>query len=84
MAKKLGYENYIELGYKRLGRTDYNAKDVKTYRDQVYRDLVPVASKIYEQQAKRIGITDFKSYDMGLNYLDGNAMPVGDLDYKLD
>ena len=84
MAKKLGYENYIELGYKRLGRTDYNSKDVKTYRDQVYRDLVPVASKIYEQQAKRIGITDFKSYDMGLNYLDGNAMPVGDLDYKLD
>ena len=84
MAKKLGYDNYIELGYKRLGRTDYNAKDVKTYRDQVYRDLVPIASKIYEKQAERIGISDFKSYDMGLVYLDGNAMPVGDLDYKLD
>ena len=84
MAKKLGFENYIDLGYKRLGRTDYNAKDVKGYRDQVYRDLVPIAQKIYEQQAKRIGIKDFKSYDMGLEFLDGNANPVGDLDYKLD
>ena len=84
MAKKLGYDNYIELGYKRLGRTDYNAKDIKEYRDQVYRDLVPIAEKIYEKQAKRIGIKDFKSYDMGLEFLDGNANPVGDLDYKLD
>lgn len=84
MAKKLGYDNYIELGYKRLGRTDYNASDVKGYRDQVYRDLVPIASKIFEKQAKRIGIKDFKSYDMGLEFLDGNANPVGDLDYKLD
>lgn len=84
MAKKLGYDNYIELGYKRLGRTDYNASDVKGYRDQVYRDLVPIASKIFEKQAKRIGIKDFKSYDMGLEFLDGNANPIGDLDYKLD
>ena len=84
MAKKLGYENYIELGYKRLGRTDYNAKDVKSYRDQVYRDLVPIVSKIYEKQAKRIGIKDLRSYDLALEYLDGNANPVGDLDYKLD
>ena len=84
MAKKMGYENYIPLGYKRLGRTDYDDKDVKTYRDQVYRDLVPIATKIYASQAKRIGIKDFKSYDMGLNYLDGNASPVGDLNYKLD
>lgn len=84
MAKKLGYKNYVELGYKRLGRTDYDANDVKTYRDQVYRDLVPVVSDIYKAQAKRIKIDDMKSYDIGLEYLDGNAKPLGDLDYKLD
>ena len=84
MAKKLGYKNYIDLGYKRLGRTDYNSLDVKSYRDQVYRELVPVADKIYQAQAKRIGIEDFKSYDLALEFLDGNATPIGDLEYKLD
>lgn len=84
MAKKLGYKNYVDLGYKRLGRTDYDSKDVKSYRDQVYRELVPIADKIYKAQAKRIGIEDFKSYDLSLEFLDGNATPLGDLNYKLD
>lgn len=84
MAKKLGYKNYIDLGYKRLGRTDYNSDDVKTYRDQVYQELVPIANQIYLEQAKRIGIEDFKSYDIPLEFLDGNAKPLGDLQYKID
>ena len=84
MAKKLGYKNYIDLGYKRLGRTDYNSEDVKTYRDQVYQELVPIANQIYQEQAKRIGINDFKSYDIALEFLDGNALPLGDLEYKLN
>ena len=29
IAKKLGYENFVQLGYDRLGRTDYNSQDVK-------------------------------------------------------
>ena len=84
MAKKLGYKNYIELGYKRLGRTDYNAEDVSNYRKQIYRDLVPLASKIVEKQAKRIGIEDLKSYDLNLEFLSGNPTPKGDLQFKID
>lgn len=84
MAKKLGYKNYIDLGYKRLGRTDYNSEDVKTYRDQVYQELVPIANQIFMSQAKRIGVSDLKSYDLGLEFLDGNAVPLGDLKYKID
>ncbi|PKK86965.1 MAG: M3 family oligoendopeptidase, partial [Tenericutes bacterium HGW-Tenericutes-8] len=36
-AKTLGYESYVELGYKRLGRTDYGQKEVKAYREQIKR-----------------------------------------------
>ena len=54
IAKKLGYENYIELGYKSLGRTDYNADDVKAYREQIYTDLLPLTNKLFKQQAKRL------------------------------
>ena len=53
MAKKLGYENYIELGYKRLGRIDYNASDVANYRKQIIEEIVPLAEKIVRKQAKR-------------------------------
>lgn len=84
MAKKLGYENYIELGYKRLGRTDYNHHDVANYRIQIYRDLVPLAEKIINKQGKRIGIDDLKSYDLPLEFLTGNPKPKGDLQFKID
>jgi M3 family oligoendopeptidase len=53
MAQKLGYENYIDLGYKSLGRTDYNAADVKGYREQIYTDLVPFTNKLFKDQAFR-------------------------------
>ena len=31
MAKKMGYKNYVEFGYKRMNRSDYNAEMVKNY-----------------------------------------------------
>jgi len=84
MAKKLGYENYIELGYKRLGRIDYNASDVANYRKQIIEEIVPLAEKIVRKQAKRIGIDDIKNYDLNLEFLSGNPKPIGDSKYKVD
>ena len=81
MAKKLGYENFIELGYKSLGRTDYNATDVKGYRDQIYTDLVPLTNKLFKEQAKRLKIRNPQAYDYNINFLSGNATPKGDRDY---
>ena len=77
IAKKMGYENYVQFGYYRLGRTDYNALDVKGYRDQVYRHLVPVTKKLFKRQAKRLGIKGMKNYDYNLEFLSGNATPKG-------
>ncbi|HHU55387.1 MAG TPA: M3 family oligoendopeptidase [Acholeplasmataceae bacterium] len=81
MAHKLGYENYIDLGYARLGRTDYNSEMVANYRKQVYEDLVPIAQKLIKRQKERLGIEDFKYYDLNLKFLSGNAKPIGDKDY---
>ncbi len=72
MAKKMGYENYVDFGYYRLGRSDYNSKDVAGYRKQVVEFVVPIAKTIIENQAKRIGVSDFKSYDIPIFYSDGN------------
>lgn len=50
MAKKLGYENYIELGYYRMMRFDYNKEDVENYRKQVLEDVVPLDNELYARQ----------------------------------
>ena len=50
IAKKLGYENFVQLGYDRFGRTDYGAKEVKSYRDQIYEDIVPLVTELTERK----------------------------------
>lgn len=78
MAKKLGYENYVDLGYKRMGRVDYDKNDVEKYREQIIEDVVPLATELKKRQAKRIGIDELKFYDEGLQFKHGNAKPHGD------
>ncbi len=75
MAKKLGYKNYVELGYNRMGRMDYNPEMVKGYRDQIYEAVVPYTQKLYKNQAKRIGIRKPQFYDYNLEFTDGNPTP---------
>ena len=52
MAKALGYENYVELQYKLLNRTDYDHNDVARYREKVLKTLTPLAVKIKKLQLK--------------------------------
>lgn len=78
IAKTLGFDNFIQLGYARLGRTDYNEQMVQNYRRQVYEDLVPVVIDIVKAKEKRLGIDSLKSYDLALNFLSGNPTPKGD------
>lgn len=81
IAKSLGYENFIQLGYDRFSRTDYDFNDVKKYRDQIFEDIVPLVSELTERKAKRLGIKSPKSYDLALSFLTGNPTPKGDRDW---
>lgn len=78
MAIKLGYKNFVELGYIRMNRVDYNAEMVKGYRNQIRDVVVPFATELRERQAKRIGVDKLKFYDEGFIYATGNAIPKGD------
>ncbi|ERJ11198.1 M3 family oligoendopeptidase [Haloplasma contractile] len=84
IAKKLGYDNFVELGYARFNRTDYNADMVANYRKQVYENLVPVANKLKERQAKRLGVDELKYYDNALAFLTGNPTPKGEPEWIID
>ncbi len=76
-AKKLGYENFVELGYLRRQRNCYGPADVATFRRQIIEDVVPVVNKIKDEQKERIGVDDFKFYDNGFIFPDGNPTPKG-------
>ena len=84
MAKKLGYKNFVELGYLRLGRLDYTAKDVKGYRQQIYESVVPVCDKLYKKQMKELGIKNPQYYDYNLKFKSGNPLPAGDVKYLVN
>ena len=84
IAHKLGYKTFTELGYLRMGRTDYNADMVKVYRDQIARDVVPVCNKLYKQQMKNLGIRKPQYYDYALMFANGNPLPAGDAKYLVE
>ena len=84
IAHKLGYKTFTELGYLRMGRTDYNADMVKVYRDQIARDVVPVCNKLYKLQMKNLGIRKPQYYDYNLMFASGNPLPVGDAKYLVE
>ncbi len=84
IAKKLGFDNFVELGYIRMMRTDYNADMVKNFRKQVLECIVPVASELYERQAKRLGINKLTYVDENFEFESGNATPKGNSDYIIE
>ncbi|WP_077369634.1 M3 family oligoendopeptidase [Anaerosalibacter sp. Marseille-P3206] len=83
IAKKLGFKNFVELGYARMSRTDYDANMVANYRKQVYEDLVPVVAELKDRQRIRLGLDELKYYDEPLEFTTGNAIPKGDPDWIL-
>ena len=81
MGKKLGYKDFTELGYYRMKRNCYNKQDVEKFREAVQKYLVPLAEKIYEKQAERLGKSYPLSYaDAAIEFRSGNPKPAGNPD----
>ena len=77
IATSLGFKDYVEYGYKMMNRFDYDREMVATYREEILKHVVPIVEELHHRQAKRIGLDSLKHYDLGLEYLDGNATPKG-------
>ncbi|WP_423801564.1 M3 family oligoendopeptidase [Neobacillus sp. SAB-20_R2A] len=84
IAHALGYKNFIELGYNRMMRTDYNAEMVANFRQQVKDFIVPIASKLKERQRERLGLDKLKFYDEGFVFETGNAVPKGSPEWIIE
>jgi len=77
MALKLGYDNYVKLGYVKMQRNSYDAQLVQRFRDQVKKFLVPHLKTMHEQRKKDLGVERLKYFDEDIYYKDGNPTPKG-------
>ncbi len=78
MAKKLGHENYVKLGYQRMQRIGYGAAEIKTFREQVVKNVVPLVSKLKAEQRENLGVDTLMSWDEGVLDRQGAPKPKGD------
>ena len=84
IAKKLGYDNFVELGYIRMKRTEYNESDVVKFRDEVREKWIPLVYEFNNQKKKRLGIDELKYYDDDVEYPGWNMEPETDYDETIE
>ena len=78
IAKTLGFPSFVELGYARMLRVDYDQSMVENYREQILETIVPIATSLKERQQRRIGVDSLYYYDEGFAFKTGNATPQGE------
>jgi M3 family oligoendopeptidase len=84
MAKKLGFADYIGLGYKRMKRVDYSQADVEQFRAEVREHLVPLAVELRKQQAAKLGVERLMFWDDAVHDPAGNPAPHGEHDWMVE
>lgn len=84
MARKLGFADFIGLGYKRMKRIDYGQQDVERFRAEVREHLVPLGLDLRRRQAHALGLESLKFWDEGVHDPLGNPAPQGDHDWMIE
>jgi len=83
-ALELGFENYIELGYLKMGRSDYTADEVAVLRQQIIDVIVPINQQLYQDQQQRLGLEELHYFDERIEFIDGNPIPKGNVQQLID
>ena len=77
MAVRMGYKNFVELGYYRMGRLCCGPEEVKQFRENIRRDVVPVVARLREEVGKALGVDKLMLYDYDLIFPQGDPAPKG-------
>jgi len=76
IATTLGYDNFTELGYLRMSRSDYGPGEVANFRKQIVDCVVPIVEKLKEQKKAILDLDHLYFYD-GINFKEGDPKPKG-------
>ncbi len=76
MGRELGFENFSELGYMRMGRTCYGKEDIAKFRENVKKYIVPAVAEKKEEIRRKFGWDKVHAYDNGV-YTEKEPNPEG-------
>ena len=79
-ARAMGYRDFVELGYYRMGRTDYTPEMIDAFRDNVRSDLVPAVAELKAKTAAELGIDGVMYYDDAIYFTGEMPTPPADKD----
>lgn len=78
MAKKMGFENFVEMGDLRIGHIGYGRREIEVFRNSVLNDVVPALSALKSALGKRLGLKGGVHLYDNDNYISGgNIDPMG-------
>lgn len=77
IAKVNGFQSFADYMNIEKGRRDYGQKELLDFCANVNEELSDFLKILSDNQAKRLGLEKLKYYDQGLNFIDGNAKPIG-------
>ena len=79
IAHKLGYKNFVELGYYRMERIDYDRAMVEQFRKNVAEDLVPAIARLKADVARELKLDRLYFYDEDIYNVYGEPRPFGNV-----
>lgn len=71
-----GHDNYLQLGYYRMGRNCYDKDMIETFRNQVKKHIVPLAESLHEKRRETLGLDKLSYVDEGIFFNEGNPAPI--------
>src|SRR5699024_4071722 len=83
-AAILGYQDYSQLSYDRMNRIGYGPEEIRAFREQVARDVVPLLAEVVARRARRAGIQHLTFADLNVAFPDGNPVPVKGYQVRMD
>ena len=63
IAKETGFNNYVEYSLYKLKRFGYDYNDIKKFRENIKKIIVPLCNTITNWQKEELGINEIKYYD---------------------
>ncbi|MCO6458815.1 MAG: M3 family oligoendopeptidase [Pirellulaceae bacterium] len=84
MAGKLGFGDFVELGYQRMLRIDYGREEVEQFRQAVRSQVTPLAAELNRARAAELQLPQLRWWDEGLFATGGNPAPQGDHDWLIE
>ena len=63
IAKKLGFNNYVEYSLYKLKRIGYDYKDIRKFRENIIKYIIPVCKLMSDWQKEELNLEEIKYYD---------------------